>query len=159
MMQETFRFGSKILLVDEKGDQIGNYAVGHAKQLARDAGLDLVELSRSGETSVCRIMDEGKWRYEQKKKNQKQKQHTPSLKEMKFRISIDPHDQSIKVAHIKKFISKGHSVKLIVQLRGRERATPQFAKQKLEDILRELGDVKKEKMKTGGAQASIVVHP
>ena len=84
--------------------------------------LDLVEVSPNAEPPVCRIMDFGKWLYEQKRKmkqNQK-KQHSVTLKEIRFRPKIDDHDRDIKVNHASKFLEKGHKVQFTILFRGRE---------------------------------------
>lgn len=90
--------------------------------MARDKGLDLVEVSPTAEPPVCRIMDFGKWLYEQKRKNKQshKKQHTVVLKEIRLRPKIDQHDLKIKVNHAIKFIEKGHKVQFTMLFRGRE---------------------------------------
>ena len=90
--------------------------------MARERGLDLVEVSPTAEPPVCRIMDFGKWLYEQKRKNKQsnKKQHTVVLKEIRLRPKIDQHDLQIKVNHAIKFIEKGHKVQFTMLFRGRE---------------------------------------
>jgi translation initiation factor IF-3 len=90
--------------------------------MARDAGLDLVEVSPASTPPVCRIMDYGKWLYEQKRKEKHaaKKQHSVTLKEIRLRPEIDPHDRNIKVNHAKEFLEKGHKVQFTMMFRGRE---------------------------------------
>jgi len=90
--------------------------------MARGKGLDLVEVSPTAEPPVCRIMDFGKWLYEQKRKNKQstKKQHTVVLKEIRLRPKIDKHDLEIKVNHAIKFVTKGHKVQFTMLFRGRE---------------------------------------
>jgi len=152
-------FRKDVLVVDDEGTNLGSMSYTDAKKLADDAGLDLIEVSKQGKNPVYRIMDEGKWKYEQKKKAHKNKQHTMPLKEMKFRLTIDTHDQATKVGHIKKFLAKGHSVKLLVQLKGREKANPNLANEKLASIITELGEVKQDQMKRSTGQVHTIVHP
>jgi len=89
---------------------------------AKEVGLDLVEVSPTAEPPVCRIMDHGKWLYEQKRKTKlsQKKQHTITLKEIRLRPKIDEHDLIIKVNHACKFLEKGHKVQFTMLFRGRE---------------------------------------
>ncbi len=160
MKVQTQRFSRDVLVIDENGQNMGSMPFLRAKQMAEDAGLDLVEVSKQGDKSVCRIMDEGKWKYEQKKRAGKTKQHTPTIKEMKFRLTIDQHDLDIKIDHIKGFLEKGHSVKILVQLRGREKANPDLANTKLTSIISLLGDdIKIDAVKKNPGMAHTIVHP
>lgn len=113
---------SPIRLIDDKNEQLGVIETHKAIAMAREKGLDLVEVSPTAEPPVCRIMDFGKWVYEQKRKNKQsnKKQHTVVLKEIRLRPKIDQHDLQIKVAHAIKFIEKGHKVQFTMLFRGRE---------------------------------------
>ena len=101
---------------------IGIVSIRDALAKAEEANLDLVEISPNAEPPVCRIMDFGKWLYEQKRKNKQsnKKQHTVVLKEIRLRPKIDQHDLQIKVNHAIKFIEKGHKVQFTMLFRGRE---------------------------------------
>lgn len=156
---KTYTQPRDVLVVGENGENLGLMPWLKAKQMADEAGLDLVVINSQEKNTVCRIMDEGKWKYEQKKKAHKVKQHTPVLKEMKFNLTIDEHDCQIKVSHIHKFLEKGHSVKIAVQLRGREKAHPHLAEEKLNAILSELGDVKLDAIKKSASLVHVIVHP
>jgi translation initiation factor IF-3 len=111
-----------VRLIDDNNNQLGIIETHKGITMARDKGMDLVEVSPTAEPPVCRIMDFGKWVYEQKRKNKQshKKQHTVVLKEIRLRPKIDQHDLQIKVNHAIKFIEKGHKVQFTMLFRGRE---------------------------------------
>jgi translation initiation factor IF-3 len=111
-----------VRLIDDNNNQLGIIETHKGIAMARDKGMDLVEVSPTAEPPVCRIMDFGKWVYEQKRKNKQshKKQHTVVLKEIRLRPKIDQHDLLIKVNHAIKFIEKGHKVQFTMLFRGRE---------------------------------------
>lgn len=113
---------SPIRLIDDNNNQLGIIETHKGIAMARNKGMDLVEVSPTAEPPVCRIMDFGKWVYEQKRKNKQshKKQHTVVLKEIRLRPKIDQHDLQIKVNHAIKFIEKGHKVQFTMLFRGRE---------------------------------------
>ena len=150
-------------MIDENNNQVGIIETHEAKGLARDAGLDLVEVSPNAEPPVCRIMDFGKWLYEQKRKtkqNQK-KQHSLPLKEIRLRPKIDDHDRDIKVNHAIKFLEKGHKVQFTMLFRGREMMHIDLGHQIMEEILETLqGCAKLERgAKRMGRRMTMVVTP
>ncbi|NOZ64273.1 MAG: translation initiation factor IF-3 [Caldiserica bacterium] len=112
----------EVRVVDPQGRQIGIMGRDQALRLASDLGLDLVEVASQTYPPVCRIMDYGKFKYEQKKreKDAKKKQKSQEVKEVKFRPSIDEHDLDRKVQYIKDFLQEGHKVRVILFFRGRE---------------------------------------
>lgn len=114
----------EVRVIDENGEQLGVMSVEEAMQAAADAGLDLVEVSPTASPPVCKILDYGKFKYEQqKKKNEaKKKQKTIELKEIKFRPNIDQHDYDVKMKSMNKFIDEGDKVKVTLRFRGRELA-------------------------------------
>lgn len=114
----------ELRLVDADGNQVGVVKYDEARRRAIEAGLDLVIVAEKAEPPVCRIMDFGKLQYEQKKSLRTQKKHnqTQKVKEVKFRINIDPHDYSIKINHAIEFLEKGNKVKATLTFRGREMA-------------------------------------
>jgi translation initiation factor IF-3 len=125
--------------------------------------LDLVEVSPFAEPPVCRIMDYGKWLYEQKrkvKKNQK-KQHVTTLKEIRLRPKIDNHDRDIKMEHARKFLEKGHKVQFTMLFRGREMMHIDRGFEIMEEILAMLEDVAKLERgaKRAGRRMTMVVTP
>lgn len=110
---------------------------------AGDFGLDLVEISPNANPPVCKIMDYGRYKYEQTKKKQeaKKKQSTFQVKEIKIRPKTGEHDLKIKIGHIKKFIEKKDKVKVTVMFRGREIALSMLGKDLLKKIAEETGDI------------------
>ncbi|MCK4753547.1 MAG: translation initiation factor IF-3 [Planctomycetes bacterium] len=113
-----------IFLIDESDNQVGAINTLEAKTMARDAGLDLVEVSPTSDPPVCRIMDYGKWLYQQKRKlreaHKKHQLHSTTLKEIRFRPETDKHDLDIKIKHAREFLEKGHRVQFTVFFRGRQ---------------------------------------
>jgi len=112
----------RVLVVDEEGTQLGEMDTRDALALSEEKGLDLVEVAPMARPPVCRIMDYGKYRYEQSKKARKARQtaHTVKIKTIKFRPKTDDHDYQFKKKHIEEFLDAGNKVKVIMQFRGRE---------------------------------------
>ncbi|HAY36425.1 MAG: translation initiation factor IF-3 [Bacteroidetes Order II. Incertae sedis bacterium] len=112
---------SEVRVVDPKGNH-GIYPTEVAIKMADEQDLDLVEISPNAEPPVCKIMDYGKFRYEQQKKDKeaRKKQHTVEMKEVRFRPHTDTHDFDFKTKHAKGFLEHGHKVKAYVQFRGRD---------------------------------------
>jgi len=112
----------RVLVVDEDGTQLGVLETTEAQRLADEKGLDLVEVAPTARPPVCRIMDYGKYKYDQSKKARKARQqsHTQKVKTIKFRPKTDDHDYNFKKKHIISFLSEGNKVKVIMQFRGRE---------------------------------------
>jgi len=113
--------------------------------MAQSKGFDLVEISPNASPPVCQIMDYGKYKYQQSKKEKdtKRKQHVIHVKEIRLRPKIEAHDFNFKVSHARKFIEKGNKVKATVLFRGREMAHKEFAKILLERMANELEDIAK----------------
>lgn len=109
-------------MIDHEGQQLGIMPPELATQKAQDLGLDLVEVSPEANPPVCRIMDFGKFKYSQKKKKNESKksQSSTTVKEVKFRPKIEPHDYETKVNRIRKFLGEGHKAKVTMMFRGRE---------------------------------------
>ncbi|MEQ8602180.1 MAG: translation initiation factor IF-3 [Marivibrio sp.] len=114
----------EVRVIDSEGEQLGILSIADAIAAAEEAGLDLVEVSPTAKPPVCKILDYGKFKYEQqKKKNEaKKKQKTIELKEIKFRPNIDQHDYDTKMKSMHKFIDEGDKVKVTLRFRGRELA-------------------------------------
>ncbi len=114
----------EVRLVGEEGEQLGVFATYEALRRADDAGLDLVEISPTARPPVCKIMDYGKYKYEQQKKKHEQKKHqvVVKIKEIKMRAATDEHDFQTKLRHIKRFLEEGDKVKITLRFRGREMA-------------------------------------
>ena len=113
-----------------------------ALSIARSKGLDLVEISPTAVPPVCRIMDFGKYQYEQQKRARAARKHqrTIEVKEIKFRPKVDEHDYQFKKKHIERFLAEGDKVKATIFFRGRENAHPEIGRRILERLVEELGD-------------------
>ncbi len=111
--------------------------------MANDRGLDLVEVAPDADPSVCRIMDFGKYRYEQTKKEKisRKHQHSIKVKEIRLHPNIDPHDLIIKEKKAREFLETGHKVKLSIRFRGRQMAHPEFGHEVLNLIVEKVKDV------------------
>ncbi len=115
-------FSKEVRLIDDEGKNYGIVPTPKALQMAQEKDLDLVVVSPNQDPPVAKIMDYGKYKYETEKraKEAKKKQHTIEIKEIKIRYKIDVHDYNVRIKNIKKFISAGNKVKIVVMLRGRE---------------------------------------
>lgn len=120
-MNERIR-SKEVRLIDQNGENHGIVETSKALQLAYDADLDLVLINPNQTPPVAKILNYGKFKYEQEKraKEAKKKQHTVEVKEIKIRYKIDTHDYQVRIKSIQKFISQGNKVKIVIMLRGRE---------------------------------------
>lgn len=131
----------RVRVVDEDG-QLGVMEVEAALKIARERGLDLVEIAPQADPPVCRLLNYGKFLYEQEKKTKKQRQHRQKPPaQLKMRPSIGEHDYEVKRNHARRFLEKGEKVKLTVQFRGRENTHPELGEQLLRRMAEELADV------------------
>lgn len=130
-------------VIGADGQQLGVIPTIEAMRLAREASLDLVEISPSAQPPVCKILDYGKFKYEQKKKAQeaKKKQQVVKLKEVKMRPSTDEHDYQFKLRHIRRFLEEGDKAKVTVVFKGREMA---YQEQGRAVLIRVMEELKKE---------------
>lgn len=130
-------------MIDAEGEQVGIIPTTEALATAADAGLDLVEVSPNANPPVCKIMDYGRYRYEQTKKKHeaKKKQSAFQLKEIKVRPKTGEHDLQVKIGHIKKFIGKKDKVKVSVIFRGREITLSELGKTVLQKIIAETEEI------------------
>jgi translation initiation factor IF-3 len=114
-----------------------------ALRMAIDQGLDLVEISPNAEPPVCRIMDFGKFRYEegQRKKVARKSQSRTVVKEVKFHVNVDEHDYQVKMRNIRTFLEEGHKIKLTLQFRGRENAHRELGNDVLNRVIKDVADV------------------
>ncbi len=129
-------------MIDGDGTQLGVMKTDEALQLAREKKLDLVNVAPSARPPVCRIMDYGKFKYEQSKKDReaRKKQKVTTVKEVKLRPNIDTHDFDVKVKRSKKFLENGDKVKVTVMFRGREITHPEIAQRLCKQLADELQD-------------------
>jgi translation initiation factor IF-3 len=133
---------SPVRLIDEKGGQRGVVPTDEAMRLAREAGMDLVEVSPQERPPVCKILDYGKHKYLQSKKL-KQKHHEQKLKEVRMRPKTDPHDRQIKLQHARDFLAHGDRVQFTMMFKGRERFHQVLGNESFQDIIKALEDVAK----------------
>lgn len=130
----------KIRLIGADGEMAGVVSVPEAIGMAADAGLDLVEISPNAEPPVCKIMDYGKYKYQQQKKaaEARKKQKVIQLKEIKLRPMIDKHDLEIKMKQVHKFLEEGDKVKFTLRFRGRELSHIEIGRKLLEGVREQL---------------------
>ena len=133
----------EVLLIDEDGTRVGVVPLREALALAEERGLDLVEVAPNAVPPVCRVLDYGKYRYEQTKKEREARKHQKQaeLKEVRLKPKTDDHDLDIKAKQARKFLLAGDKVKFTVRFRGREMAHPDIGREMLERIAEELRDV------------------
>jgi translation initiation factor IF-3 len=132
----------EVRLIDVDGGQLGVVSTYDALRRAREQGLDLVEVAPTARPPVCRVMDFGKFLYQQKKRaaEGKKKQKATQLKEVKFRPNIDDHDYAFKLRNVLRFLGEGDKVKTTVQLRGREIGRPELGRRIIERVTGDVGD-------------------
>ncbi|MGE0101342.1 MAG: translation initiation factor IF-3 [Blastocatellales bacterium] len=133
----------EIRVIDEEGEQLGVMPPQKALEIARERGYDLVEVAPQANPPVCRIIDFGKYQYEQKKRahEAKKKQVVIEVKEIKFRPATDEHDYNFKMKHAREILGDGNKVKATVRFRGREITHKELGLQLLERLENDLSDV------------------
>lgn len=150
-------------MIGAEGENVGVVSPAQAMNMAADAGLDLVEISPNATPPVCKIMDFGKFKYEQQKRESeaRKKQKTIEVKEVKFRPNTDKHDYDVKMRNVFKFLENGDKVKVTLRFRGREMAHQNLGRELLERVaedIKELGKV--ENMpKMEGRQMIMMIGP
>jgi len=131
-------------LIDASNNQVGIVEFKEALDKAREAGLDLVEVAPTSDPPVCRIMDYGKWLYQQKRRireaHKKDQRHITTLKEIRLRPETDKHDLDIKLNHAREFLQKGHKVQFTMFFRGRQMMHTELGYAMLEQIIESLQD-------------------
>ena len=142
MINEQIR-DREVRLIGEDGEQLGIMSAREAMKIAQEAELDLVKIAPTAKPPVCKIIDYGKFRYEQsrKEKEAKKKQKTVEIKEVRLSPNIDTNDLNTKVNNARKFISKGNKVKVTLRFRGREMAHVQQSRHILDDFAELLTDI------------------
>lgn len=145
---DRLRFNNRIRarevrLIDEEGNQVGIVALRDAQQMAEERGFDLVEVAPNAVPPVCRIMDYGKFRYEQSKKEREARKHQKQfeLKEVRLKPKTDDHDIDVKAKQARKFLLAGDKVKFTLRFRGREIFHPDIGLEMLERMAEDLRDV------------------
>jgi len=154
---------SPVRLIDDSNEQVGVVELDDAKRRAREAQLDLVEVSPNSTPPVCRIMDYGKWKYAQKKKEQKAKSHAKQseIKGVRLRPKIDDHDLDIKLNKAREFLTDGDKVQFVMLFRGREMAHRDLGMRSMRDIIEKLLDCAKveQEPKMMGRRMTMVLAP
>jgi translation initiation factor IF-3 len=130
----------EVRVIAADGTQLGILASHEAIRMAQEQGLDLVEVNPKAEPPVCKIMDFGKFKYEEKKKanEAKKKQNVVEIKEVKVRPKTDDHDLETKIKHIRRFLEEGNKAKITVRFRGREITHPEKGREVIDEILKAL---------------------
>jgi translation initiation factor IF-3 len=153
-----------VRLIDESDNQVGVVSKDDALSRAREAGLDLVEVAPTSEPPVCRIMDYGKWQYQQKRRmrdsHKKSQHHVATLKEIRLRPETDTHDLDIKIKHAREFLEKGHKVQFTVFFRGRQMLHKDHGYnllQRISKVLEDLAKVERPAMMSGRRMTLLLV--
>ena len=130
----------ELRVIGADGGNLGVLSLQEAIDAAKNAGLDLIEISPNATPPVCRIVDFGKFKYEQEKREREARkhQHATKLKEIKIRLNIDPHDYETKLNHMREFLGEGMKVKVTMMLRGRENAHPEFGEKMMRKVIEDV---------------------
>nr|WP_300517007.1 translation initiation factor IF-3 [Aliiroseovarius sp.] len=154
---------TEIRLIGADGENVGVVSPSRGMELAEQAGLDLVEISPNATPPVCKIMDFGKFKYEQQKRESeaRKKQKTIEVKEVKFRPNTDTHDYDVKMRNVVKFLQNGDKVKVTLRFRGREMAHQNLGRELLERVAEDIKEIGKvENMpKMEGRQMIMMIGP
>ncbi|MDP7029875.1 MAG: translation initiation factor IF-3 [Phycisphaerales bacterium] len=156
---------SPIRLIDQNENMVGVVDVRDAVQMASEAGLDLVEVSPEADPPVCRILDFGKYRYEQskKEKSNRAKSKAAEMKEVRLgrSMKIDPHDIAIRMEQARKFLMDGHKVQIVQNFRGREMLHKERGNQRMADVIEKLSDISKVEMtpRMAGRRMTLILGP
>ena len=153
----------EVFLVGSDGEQLGVKPLPEALALARELSLDLVEVAPNANPPVCRVMDYGRYVYEQEQRRRQSKKKATNvvIKEMKFRPKIDEHDYTTKMKHVGRFLGEGNKVKLTIMFRGREMAHPELGMRILRRIADDLDEVAvvETEPRQDGRNMTMVLHP
>jgi len=133
----------QVRLIDEEGTQVGIIPTPDAQKRAEEAGLDLVEVAPNSRPPVCRIMDFGKFKYQQQKKEQKGHKTASQLKEIRVRPAIDDHDLGYRLENARKFLGHGHKVQVVCIFRGRQMRHPEHGADVMRRVAENLDDISK----------------
>ena len=142
LVNERVRF-KEVLVIDQNGDQLGVKSSREALDIAYDANLDLVCVAPNAKPPVCRIMDFGKYRFEQQKKAREMKKNSKvvTLKETQLSVTIDTHDKNVKLKRTLKWLEEGNKVKVAIRFRGRQLAHVDLGKKVIDDFVEECAEV------------------
>jgi translation initiation factor IF-3 len=135
----------QVRLIDQNGEQVGVVATDEARRRADDAGMDLVEVSPTAQPPVCRILDYGKFRYEQKKKERASHKihghHGGQLKELRVRPAMHSHDLGYRIEQGRRFLEDGHKIQVVCVFRGRQMEHPELGHRIMNAVVEALGDL------------------
>jgi len=148
-------------VIDGEGTQLGVMGLEQALSMAEDQGMDLVEVSPQAKPPVCRVMDYGKYMYQQSKRASvaKKKQVKIEIKEVKMRPKTEEHDFQFKIKNARKFLNEGNKVKLTIMFRGRENAHPEKGMEQLQkavEALKDVGQVESQPNKMGRFMSMVI---
>lgn len=153
----------QVRLIDANNENRGIVSIKEALAIAEEEGLDLIEISPQANPPVCKILDFGKFRYEQQKRKAeaKKNQKVVEIKELKLRPMIDTHDYEVKVKQATKFLEQGNKVKFTMRFKGRELSANDMGKQVLTKLMEDLENVSKvdSEMKLDGRQMTMILAP
>jgi translation initiation factor IF-3 len=132
-----------VRLIGENGEQLGLVPLSEALEAARLAGLDLAEIAPSANPPVVKVLDWGKYRYEQTKQQQKSRKHQKQVevKQIRMGLKIGQHDLDVKLGHARRFLDQGHKVRVALRFRGREITHPELGKRNLTAFAASLADI------------------
>jgi translation initiation factor IF-3 len=132
-----------VRVIGPEGENFGVISTDEARKIASERELDLVEVNPKGQPPVCKIMDYGRYKYEEKKKQAeaKKRQSQVEIKEIKLRPKTDDHDVEFKTKHVRRFLDEGDKVKITVRFRGREITHPETARRQIDIIVDNIGDL------------------
>ncbi len=133
----------EVRVIGSDSEQLGVMSPEEALAIAREEGLDLVEVAANSRPPVCRIMDYGRYKYEQQKKKKSKQSHAATLKEVKMRPGTDQHDLDFKLGKVRKFLLEGDKVKITVMFRGREMVHTDRGRKQLQTVMEQLGTLAK----------------
>jgi translation initiation factor IF-3 len=133
----------EVRLIDEDGNQLGVFPLQQALELAQSRDLDLVEVAANAVPPVCKLVDFGRYKYEQTKREREAKrhQHITEMKELRLRPKTSPHDLEVQAKKAREFLEEGHKVRLLVRFRGREAQHPDIARGQIDQIARAVADI------------------
>ncbi len=153
----------RVLVIDDEGNKLGEFLTQDALELAREKGLDLIEVAPNARPPVCRLGDFGKMKYEKKKKEaaSRKNQSVVEIKEIKLRPKTDEHDFDVKLRHARRFLESGDKVKVTVRFRGREMAHREIGVERCMELAQALADLGSPESRPSmeGRQMSMIIGP
>lgn len=151
----------RVRVVRATGEQVGIMSTREALDLAKQEGLDLVEIAATTDPPVCRIVDYGKFKYQQAKQQKNNNSKTARQKEIKLGVAIDVNDYNVKMARAERFLDAGHKVRFVIRLKGRQNAHPELALEKLNQVIADMKTMAAvdQAPRQAGATSSMLLTP